>query len=116
MKGEILGYSLWGVVWAEQLHGPVPALPWGLCSQSDLQNEKCITVCFGTVYLMMLSLIVCIFYEGLCLFCTSLPFFEILFLDEVWEVNAFKYISQPLFFFVIILFIHLHRTHRLEAK
>lgn len=43
-------------------------------------------------------------------------FFEISFLDKVWEVNAFKYISQPLFFFVIILFIHPHGTRRLEAK
>lgn len=56
--------SLWGEVWAEQLHGPITALPWGSCNQSDLQNEKCIAVCFGSVYLMMLSLTVCIYYGG----------------------------------------------------
>lgn len=50
--------SLWGDVWAEQLYGPITALPQGLCNQSDLQNEKCIILCFGTVYLMMLSLTV----------------------------------------------------------
>lgn len=50
--------SLWGDVWAEQLGGPISALPRGLCNKSDLQNEKSIIVCFGTVYLMILSLTV----------------------------------------------------------
>lgn len=108
--------SLWGEVWAEQLHGPISALPWGSCNQSDLKNEKCIAVCFGSVYLMMLSLTVCIYYGGLCLSCTTVLFFEIVFLDVVWEVNAFKYGSQPFFLFVIILFINLHGTCRLGAK
>ena len=31
-------------------------------------------------------------------FLPILPFFEISHLDEAWKVNAFKYISHPLFF------------------
>lgn len=111
---------LWGAVWAEPLYSPATALRQGLCNQCDLQSEKSIIVRFGTVYQMILLTVYIYLYMyyivGFVPFPPIPPFFEISCLEEVWEVNEFKYISHPLVFFVIILFIQLLRTRELEVK
>lgn len=84
--------SLWGAVWAEQPYSPATALEQGLWNQSDLQSEKCIIVHLGAVYRQSMRNV-----GGVVPFL-PIPPFEISCLDEVWEVNAFKYIPHPLFF------------------